>query len=119
MSRIGVVGSRDFHDYYCLSRYLSTFKISHIISGGANGADSLAEKYAVEKKIPFTVFPARWEVYGRSAGIVRNKLIVEDSDFIVAFWNGSSPGTRHTINYAKEVGKKVYIVDGEGVMSEL
>jgi predicted Rossmann fold nucleotide-binding protein DprA/Smf involved in DNA uptake len=111
MSRVGVVGSRDFNDYPLMRSTLNTMKISHIVSGGSRGADSLAEQYANEKKIPFTVYPARWELYGKSAGVIRNRLIVDNSDMIIAFWDGTSPGTRNTIEYARSVDKKVIIID--------
>lgn len=76
--RYAIVGSRTFLDY-------EKFKISidphlpyikQIISGGANGADSLAARYATENNIPLLVFEADWINNGKSAGMIRNKLIV-------------------------------------------
>jgi predicted Rossmann fold nucleotide-binding protein DprA/Smf involved in DNA uptake len=68
MSRVGVVGSRDFNDYPLMRSTLNTMKISHIVSGGSRGADSLAEQYANEKKDTIysvsssmgTVWQVRW-----------------------------------------------------------
>ncbi len=111
MSRVGVVGSRDFKDYSQMESVLSEIEISLIVSGGARGADSLAELYASENSIPFTVYIARWELHGKAAGVIRNRLIVDNADMVVAFWDGVSPGTKHTIEYARSVGKKVIIVE--------
>lgn len=44
--------------------------------------------------------------------IAKNKksLDVKDADMIVAFWNGSSTGTKYTINYAKMLEKEVLVL---------
>lgn len=99
---IGVVGSRTYEDYDLLKRVLRDFIPCLIVSGGAKGADSLAEKFASESGIPITVYEAEWDTYGKSAGFRRNQLIVDDSDFIVAFWDGESKGTADTLNKAKK-----------------
>jgi predicted Rossmann fold nucleotide-binding protein DprA/Smf involved in DNA uptake len=56
--KIAVIGSRDFNDYDFLSESLKFLSSNDtIISGGARGADSLAERYAKENQINFVVFP--------------------------------------------------------------
>jgi hypothetical protein len=47
--KTAVIGSRRFNDYALLQQTLDTYTISQIISGGAKGADTLAEQYAKEK----------------------------------------------------------------------
>lgn len=41
----------------------------------------------------------------------RNIYMVEKSEIVIAVWNGSNSGTGHTVNYAKEKGKKIYILN--------
>jgi len=36
---------------------------------------------------------------------VRNKLIVDSADFVIAFWDGESKGTKSVIEYCKKQGK--------------
>lgn len=48
--------------------------------------------------------------YGRGAPIVRNKMIVDYADRIIAFWNGRSKGTMSVISYANKVGKPCEVV---------
>jgi hypothetical protein len=55
------------------------------------------------------VFKPDWNKYGKSAGFVRNKLIIENADIVFAFWDGESKGTLISINIAKELNKKLYI----------
>ena len=106
--KLGVIGSRSIIDIE-LEKYVPT-DVDSIVSGGARGADSLAAEYARKHGIPLTVIPPDYERYGRAAPIVRNKQIVDTADGVLAFWNGSSRGTRSVINYAKRRGKPISII---------
>jgi hypothetical protein len=119
---IGIVGGRDFNNYDIL---VSTFanlveenkwdcKGLTIVSGGAKGADSLAEQLANDIGTKTLIFKANWDKYGKSAGYRRNVAIVENSDIIIAFWNGISKGTRHTIDIAKVSKKCLFVYDYSG-----
>lgn len=80
-----------------------------IISGGARGADTLAEQFAQEYSYVTKIFPANWDKYGKAAGPIRNKQIVDHCDILVAFWDGTSRGTKHSIDIAEKQGKPVII----------
>lgn len=107
--KIAVVGSRDFNDAQLVYEVLSRFNISHIVSGGARGADTLAIDYAEVIGIPYTVYEANWDKYGRIAGFIRNNDIVKNSDKVIAFWNGVSKGTQHTLICARNHNKLLHI----------
>jgi hypothetical protein len=92
-----------------MKQYLSD--ISWVVSGGAPGADSLAEKWAKENKKMLTIYPADWLNLGKRAGYVRNTDIVKNSDMIIAFWDGNSKGTKHTIGLAQKMGKDCKIIN--------
>lgn len=99
---VAVVGSRTFTDWSLLDETLTAFHratpISKIVSGGARGADSMAERWANAHTIPVTVFPAEWQKYGKRAGFIRNELIISSCDRCFAFWDGQSKGTKHDID---------------------
>ena len=105
--RIGVVGSRDIKELD-IGKYLKD--CDEIVSGGACGVDTLAAEYANENGMKLTVFLPEYKRYGRGAPIVRNKMIVDYADRIIAFWNGRSKGTLSVISYAKKVGKPCEVV---------
>jgi len=105
-----VIGSRAFDFYGLMSYILDQHPISAIVSGGAVGADKLSEKYAKENNIPITIFPADWNKYGKSAGYKRNVDIIESCDIVIAFWDGQSKGTWHSIQLAKKLNKHVEII---------
>jgi len=99
--KIGVIGSRSYDDYEELKKVLDSFdNITLIISGGANGADKLGEKYADDNNIEKLIHYPDWDEHGKMAGFVRNTDIVNDSDMVVAFWDGKSRGTKDSITKA-------------------
>ena len=84
--KIAVIGSRNFADYELLKKTLNEITgITKVISGGAKGADSLAEQWAKENQIETVIYKPDWAKYGRGAGVVRNRLIIEDCDLCIAF----------------------------------
>ena len=93
MKRYAIIGSRGFTDYELLKSTIQTRGINdigEIVSGGARGADSLAEQYAIDNNIKLTVFYADWETYGCKAGHMRNQYIIDNCDVVLAFWDGIS-----------------------------
>lgn len=107
--KMAVIGTRGFSDYEYMKEILEWYDIKKIISGGAKGADRLAEQYASEKNIPIQIFEPQWDKFGKSAGYKRNIQIVDAADEIVAFWDQKSKGTGHSVKIAEEQGKPVYI----------
>lgn len=107
---VAVIGSRSFSDQKLVDDELDTQDITTVVSGGAIGADSCAQRYAIKRKIPTKIFLPNYAEHGRGAPLVRNKSIVEASDLVIAFWDGISRGTKHALDYAKKIGKPVKII---------
>lgn len=108
--KLAIIGSRTFNDYDVLKKECDNLNIEEIISGGAKGADSLGEKYAIENNIKFTIFKPDWKKYGKRAGFLRNTDIINSCDSVLAFWDGNSKGTQHSINLAHKHNKPVTII---------
>ncbi len=108
-----VVGSRHFFGYERISKILDKYRpfMTGIVSGGALGVDTLAIRYAKEHDISPIEHLADWSKYGKSAGYRRNKLIVRDADFMIAFPASDSKGTINSINLAREKGIEVRIIN--------
>jgi len=111
--KIAIVGSRNITDYNLFKDYvLSIIKVKDIdlvISGGARGVDTLAERFAKEFNIETQIFPADWNRYGKAAGHIRNKDIIFNSDIVFALWDGKSTGTNNSINHAKNMNKQLHV----------
>ena len=111
--KLAVIGSRSFNNYawleQCLLRSFRVADIEALISGGARGADALAARFAYCHNLPLVTLRADWETHGRKAGPIRNSEIVAQADVLVAFWDGTSAGTRDSIAKARAAGKRVLI----------
>ena len=110
---IAIVGSRTFTDQAAVDSVMDqlalAMRIGLVVSGGARGADSLGAHWARSRNIPVSIHYPDWNRFGRSAGFRRNETIITDADLVVAFWDGLSRGTAHSIQLARSQGKKVLI----------
>ncbi len=106
-----IAGSRNFNDYMFLHTQMNkllkekNLEEVKIISGTADGADKLGEKYAESLGINFVRMPADWVHKGKSAGYLRNVQMAEIADYCVVFYDGKSKGSKHMIDICKK--KKV------------
>ena len=109
--RIATIGSRTLWDSdsqelikQTLNEYLP--HITQLVSGGAKGVDKIGEHWADQNKIPTLIFKPDWSL-GRHAGMLRNTTIVENSDLVLAFWDGVSKGTMDSVKKARRLGVDV------------
>lgn len=110
---VGIVGSRIFptDDLVLVDRVVDVLPPdTTIVSGGAVGVDRRAVERGKMRGMQTIVVLPDWNQFGRQAGPIRNKEIVRLSDYLVAFWDGKSRGTLHTIKRAEQVGKVVLVV---------
>jgi hypothetical protein len=111
---LAVVGSRSFRNYPLLKKTLDRlrqrYEVKAVISGGAQGADKLAERYARECGLDLQVLKPDWSK-GRGAGLARNTEIVALADYVVAFWDRKSAGTKDTIGKTRQCGKTLQLVE--------
>ena len=107
--RVLVCGGRNYENYSLVERRLSSLlpKLKMIIHGAATGADSPAQRFAEENEIPVIQFPARWDLYGRAAGPIRNQEMLEIGcpDLVMAFPGGR--GTAGMVRLARMANVKV------------
>ena len=99
MYKILVCGGRDFNDLKQMFSVLDAIHTKHnitcLVSGRASGADSLACLWADRNNVATSIHYADWDKYGKSAGPIRNQLMLElhpDIKQVIAFPGGS--GTR-------------------------
>jgi hypothetical protein len=116
---IAVVGSRGWEDRELLEFALERLAFGDLsrwrmVSGAAGGADSMAAAWAKRVGLELEEIPADWSK-GRNAGFVRNALIVGKADGLVAFWDGKSRGTAHSIGLAEKKGIPVLKIIKGGV----
>jgi hypothetical protein len=84
---------------------INRLKPDEIVSGGAAGVDKMARDVAFRDNFFYIEFLPDWTKYGRAAGALRNKKIVDYCDKLIAFWDGKSKGTKISIDMAEKAGK--------------
>lgn len=98
--KVAVIGSRGLHVDH-LEDYLPE-GVTEIVSGGARGIDACAKDYALRHGLKLTEFLPEYEKYGRGVPLRRNITIIEYADFVLAFWDGKSRGTKYVIDNCKK-----------------
>lgn len=119
-----VAGSRSYNNYTEFA-YVMDFVLSEqnkhnipieIVSGGATGADALAERYADEREYMKHIMPAEWDKYGKRAGFIRNSAMHEylagfsvHARGCICFWDEESKGTAHNFELADKYGTPIKV----------
>lgn len=111
--KVLVTGGRNFSDRVLLFKSLDEIHTEYgfdtLIHGGAKGADSLSGEWAKTKDIKVLVFPADWKRYGKSAGMIRNKQMINElPNLVIAFPGGK--GTANMVRIAEKSEIKVIII---------
>ncbi len=112
--RVLVCGGRDYNDAAKVEDTLNLIHestpISVVIQGEAKGADRLGKLWARGKCIETLGCPANWDMYGKSAGYIRNSYMLSmNPDLVVAFKGGK--GTANMVALSKKAGVRVIEVE--------
>ena len=117
MKKIGIVGTRTRNTFTDKNIVIRAFKAIYeegdeIVSGGCSeGADSFAEYIAKSMQVPITIYYAKWNLLGKSAGHIRNSFIAQDSDILIACVSQDrTGGTEDTIKKFKKLKPKNKII---------
>lgn len=110
MWRVVVTGGRDFRHrewlWAGLDRLHELKPITHIVEGGAEGADRYAGEWATRANVLHTTVYARWREHGRKAGYMRNlEMAMLMPDLVLAAPGGR--GTQMMVDIAHSKGLRV------------
>ena len=106
--KVLVTGHRDFSDTELFDYQMAPIYeqgITHVIHGGASGADALADAWARRHGIQPVRCDALWTSFGKYAGPRRNRaMLALNPDLVVAFPLADSKGTFDMMDIAREAG---------------
>lgn len=120
-----------------LAEAFALFDVSRVIQGMASGVDLWSARVAYDARIPYVCArpwgghkPRKDEVKTYESALrnavevvnvdpsedypgvwiyqVRNKWMVDNSDFLISVWDGSTGGTHNCVHYAHKIGVRVY-----------
>ncbi len=111
--RVLCCGDRNWTSYEIIRRELEKLDdYTTVINGCAKGADSISAYIARQLNYPVIDFPANWNKYGRAAGPIRNKQMLDEGkpDLVLAFHTDikNSKGTKNMIEQAK--GRRIKVI---------
>ena len=114
--KVLVCGSRHFENPFAISlaihkRLSELPDDATVIHGDAPGADRMADQSAKARGLNVVAVPADWKTHGKRAGVLRNIAMLDMNPVLVlAYWNGTSNGTAHTISEARKRGIPVEVI---------
>ena len=126
--KVVVCGSRKFNDPLVasatiVSRIKEIPRPSLVIHGNAAFSDKFASETAKRLGLAVMEYPADWDTHSdtcrcseragwcREAGFRRNLYMLDENpDLVIAFWNGTSTGTKHTITNARKRGLPLEVI---------
>jgi hypothetical protein len=115
--RVLVCGDRNWTDEEMIREYLAEIGPSVVIQGEARGADRAARRAAQDLGIPVESYPADWATYGRAAGPIRNRQMLDRGKptLVVAFHDdiAASKGTANMLKQARDRRIATLIVSHE------
>lgn len=109
--RVAFVGSQQFSNMPLVVKAVALLDFDDLfVSGGGPGVDTVAENAAKARQIARLIIPAQWTRHSKRAGILRNPKIVASCHCLLAFWDGTSPGTKNSISHAIRQDKPLFII---------
>lgn len=113
--KVIIAGGRDFNNLQMMEDEIAKLgiDITEVVCGEARGADTLGAEWANRHGITVSYFPAHWDELGKAAGAIRNHQMGDYADYLIAFWDGKSHGTRDMINYMEQIGKHGKVIKYE------
>jgi hypothetical protein len=123
--RVLVTGGRNFNDYLSVVQVLDNLNRIHPITaiahGGASGADSLANDWALFRKKKWAIYTylPDWQKHGKAAGVIRNvEMLQKFKPWIVVAFPGGK-GTKHMVKIARKANIRVDVVPDRQLAKDL
>ena len=109
--RIIIAGSRSLTDMRQVVDAIKAakFDITEVVCGDASGADTFGANWAKARDIPVKYFRPDWKQHGKAAGPIRNGMMADYAEALIAVWDGTSPGTQNMIKEAERRKLRVYV----------
>jgi len=112
-TRIFIGGSRTFSDLFAVAERLSDLPWDAIVlTSPTYGASAAVREAALDQGLQMEVWTAQVDRFPtkEAAYFARDEEMIGSADRVIAFWDGSSSGTAHELDYARQIGKPVEVL---------
>jgi hypothetical protein len=119
--KVLICGDRNWTNSVAIENFINKYlpKDIIIVTGNARGADYWAEQYCKMNKIENKSIPANWKKYGRAAGPIRNREMLNEKPILVVAFHSdikNSLGTKDTVTEARNRKIPVLIVKDNDII---
>lgn len=106
-----ITGSRGWKNGCAIQDRLDALPThARLMQGGAKGADLIAADWAHRHGRVCRQFSPDWNRPSPERYHERNDAMLKEADLVLAFWDGSSPGTKSVIKKARDQGIPVEVI---------
>ena len=113
--RVLVAGSREIPVVPVVRALKEVVKTGDVLICGMcpTGADEIGRQFWLRRGWKIVGYPANWDKYGVGAGMIRNRVMADNCDIALVFWDSRSLGTRNMIDHLvrKCVPMTIYSTD--------
>jgi len=111
-------GDRNWNSWKPIEEVIDSFpEDAVIIQGMCRGADKMSRYLALKRGLEVEDYPAKWDKYGKAAGVIRNKQMLDEGkpNIVYAFHSdlSKSKGTKNMVEQAIKRGIEVIVVNGK------
>lgn len=117
MIRMIFAGSESFHNYELFKAAADSVIALYpseqieIVSGGSDGSDRLALRYARERKLELKVITADLNKYGKHAYTMRDEEMVRYATHCTVLWDVISDKARHLMRLAHRDSRVMNVIN--------
>ena len=109
-----IAGSRSISDKQLVYETINSapFDVQEVVSGKADGVDTIGEEWASDNDIPIKNFPYTNYISEapteKVAPLIRNTKMAQYADELILIWDGNSNGSKDMLKKAKEYDLEIY-----------
>ncbi len=116
MMKVLICGDREWQDSKTIADRIKHLPPgTKVIHGACRGVDRIAGNAAFNLGLGVVQYPAQWKKYGRAAGPIRNKRMLDEKpDLVIVFHTNlaRSKGTKNMMTLAVDAGIPIEIIGG-------
>lgn len=113
--KVAIVGNRDFTRWEWVVSLVGLIPLDWtILSRGCAGVDAWVEAAALSGNWAYESRRPDWEKHYRLAPLARNRQLVDDVDWVIAFWDGASGSLNDLLAKARKQNKLLHTFVDDG-----